>query len=135
MGSLVKSRDQKLSLPELGQRAEQLLRDAEVRSRLISKGIDTTFLKPLNIITTNLATPKRMGGYFIGRILAFLLVVMLITGAYYAAVDTIAGERERGTLETLLVAPVSRTAIILGKFVTVILVAMAVLLLNLVSLG
>jgi sodium transport system permease protein len=64
-----------------------------------------------------------------------LLVVMTLTGAFYPAVDVAAGEKERGTMETLLICPASRTEIVVGKFFTVMLFSVCTALLNLVSMG
>ena len=47
--------------------------------------------------------------------------MMSLTGAFYPAIDLCAGEKERGTMETLLISPASRTEIVLGKFLTVML--------------
>ena len=58
------------------------------------------------------------------RIFPFLLVIMALTGAFYPAVDICAGEKERGTMETLLISPATRTEIVLGKFLTVMLASM-----------
>ena len=76
-----------------------------------------------------------VGGSIWGRIFPFLLVIMALTGAFYPAVDLCAGEKERGTMETLLISPASRPEIVLGKFFTVMLASMSTALLNLVSMG
>ena len=57
------------------------------------------------------------------------------TGAFYPAVDLCAGEKERGTMEPLLISPASRSEIVLGKFFTVMLASMATALRNLMSMG
>ncbi len=62
-----------------------------------------------------------MGGNVWSRLFPFLLVIMSLTGAFYPAVDLCAGEKERGTMETLLISPASRAEIVLGKFLTVML--------------
>ena len=59
---------------------------------------------------------------------------MTITGAVYPAIDLTAGERERGTLETLMAAPISRFWILFSKFVAVVTVAMLTAVLNLVGM-
>ena len=65
----------------------------------------------------------------------FLLVMMSLTGAFYPAIDLCAGEKERGTMETLLISPASRSEIVLGKFLTVMLASVMTAVLNLVSMG
>ncbi len=61
--------------------------------------------------------------------------MMSLTGAFYPAVDLCAGEKERGTMETLLISPASRGEIVMGKFLTVVLASMMTALLNLLSMG
>ena len=61
--------------------------------------------------------------------------MMSLTGAFYPAVDLCAGEKERGTMETLLISPASRTEIVMGKFLTVMLASVMTAMLNLVSMG
>ena len=65
----------------------------------------------------------------------FVLLLAVLGGASMAALDAIAGERERGTIETLLVQPVSRTAIALGKLGAVVAMAVIATLGNLVAIG
>lgn len=62
------------------------------------------------------------------------LILMTVTGAVYPAIDLTAGERERGTLETLIAAPVSRLGLLLAKFVAVLTVAMLTALINLLAM-
>jgi len=69
------------------------------------------------------------------KILPFLLLIWALTGAFYPAVDVCAGEKERGTLETLLSSPAERIEIVWGKLLTVMLFSMATALLNLLSMG
>ena len=67
-------------------------------------------------------------------IVPFLLVTMTVTGALYPAIDLTAGERERGTLETLAVSPVPVGQIVAGKFGVIVTIAMATTALNLASM-
>src|SRR6185295_18362303 len=68
------------------------------------------------------------------KILPFELLIWALTGAFYPAVDLCAGEKERGTLETLLSSPAERIEIVCGKLLTVMLFSMATAILNLVSM-
>jgi sodium transport system permease protein len=54
----------------------------------------------------DLASGTRLGGYLLSKALPLALVLMVLLGAFYPAIDVTAGERERGTLETVLVAPI-----------------------------
>ncbi len=69
------------------------------------------------------------------QIFPFLLVMWSLAGALYPAVDVCAGEKERGTMETLLISPAGREEIVLGKFLTIWVFSAATALLNLVSMG
>jgi len=81
------------------------------------------------------ASSAQRGAYNFAPLLGMLIVIMALTGAFYPAVDLAAGEKERGTLETLLVAPVTRTEIVLGKFLAVWVIAVVTALLNLFVMG
>jgi sodium transport system permease protein len=69
------------------------------------------------------------------RIFPFVLVMWSLAGALYPAVDVCAGEKERGTMETLLISPAGRAEIVLGKFLTIWVFSTATALLNLGSMG
>jgi sodium transport system permease protein len=69
------------------------------------------------------------------RVFPFLLVMWALTGALYPAVDLCAGEKERGTMETLLISPASREEIVYGKFLTIWVFSGSTALLNLLSMG
>ncbi len=106
-----------------------------VAQRIQDAGLDTSIIKPVVEDTRNVASEKKMGGMLFGRILALIVVLMVLTGAYYPSVDMVAGEKERGTLETLLVSPVGRMEIVIGKYLTVFVLALVNALLNLASMG
>ena len=82
----------------------------------------------------DLASGTRLGGYLLSKALPLALVLMVLLGAFYPAIDVTAGERERGTLETVLVAPISRFDLLLGKVLAVALIAGLTGLLNLTSM-
>jgi len=69
------------------------------------------------------------------RVFPFMLVMWSLAGALYPAVDLCAGEKERGTLETLLISPAGREEIVLGKFLTIWVFSAGTALLNVVSMG
>src|SRR5207237_8411746 len=69
------------------------------------------------------------------RIFPFVLVLWSLAGALYPAVDICAGEKERGTMETLLISPAQREEIVWGKFLAIWVFSAATALLNLVSMG
>jgi sodium transport system permease protein len=79
------------------------------------------------------ATPAILD--LMARLAPFLLVMWSLTGALYPAVDLCAGEKERGTMETLLISPAGRGEIVYGKFLAIWVFSAATALLNLVSIG
>lgn len=103
--------------------------------RLERVDLETPFIIPIELRQETVATPERVGGSILGQIVPLILIVMTLTGAIYPAIDLTAGERERGTLETLMVAPVPTVDLIAGKFVVVALIGMLSAALNLLSIG
>lgn len=93
------------------------------------------YTEPVRTKGVDVATPAEVGGSVWGKLFPFLLVMMALTGAFYPAVDLCAGEKERGTMETLLISPATRTEIVIGKFLTVMLASVTTAVLNLVSMG
>lgn len=91
-------------------------------------------LEPISYTYVDVAADVEKTGMFLGSILPFLLIIALVTGAMYPAIDVTSGEKERGTMETLLTLPVSNTELMGGKFLAVSLVAVASAILNFVSL-
>ncbi|HWV57199.1 MAG TPA: ABC transporter permease subunit/CPBP intramembrane protease [Longimicrobiales bacterium] len=103
-------------------------------ARLLAQGLPATFARPLAVADSSLARPDERGGYVLGRFLPMLLVTITLLGAFYPAVDLAAGEKERGTLETLLTSPAPAFSIVLGKFVTVSAIALVAAALNMGSM-
>jgi sodium transport system permease protein len=83
----------------------------------------------------NLAPQARLGGYLLSKVLPLFVVLMVLLGAFYPAIDVTAGERERGTLETVLCAPIQRVDLMLGKVLAVAALAALTGLLNLASMA
>ena len=111
------------------------LQSALVDVRLRQHGLNPETLEPMVLASVSVATPERVGGSILGQIVPFILIVMTISGAIYPAIDLTAGERERGTLETLMVAPVPTVDLITGKFIVVTLIGMLSATLNLLSVA
>ena len=82
---------------------------------------------------TDIAEPGHAGVW--AKVLPLVLLLWALTGAFYPAVDLCAGEKERGTLETLLSSPAERSEIVAGKLLTVMAFSMATSLLNLASMA
>jgi len=105
-------------------------RDSLLLQRLEARGLARTFAQPLAVADSSIARPEEVGAYTMGRLLPLLLVVITLLGTFYPAIDLAAGEKERGTLETLLTAPVPPRAIVAGKFVTIALIGVIAASLN-----
>lgn len=106
--------------------------------RLIRKDLPSTFAEPFSIEESPAANPAAPAeGIFdlVVRFFPFMLVMWSLAGALYPAVDLCAGEKERGTMETLLITPAAREEIVLGKFLTIWVFSAASAVLNLVSMG
>lgn len=82
-----------------------------------------------------IAPRARLGGYVLSKILPLVVVVMVMLGAFYPAIDITAGERERGTLETILSAPVGRFDLMAGKVLAVATLAAVTGILNMASMS
>ena len=104
---------------------------AVARRRLGQAGLPESTLAPVRAALRDRGPP----GAVAARLLAALVVMLSLTGAFYPALDMGAGEKERGTLETLLLAPVPRLSVALGKLLAVATVASVSTLLHLFSLG
>jgi sodium transport system permease protein len=90
---------------------------------------------PFNLVNTDVAEEETLSAATWSKVLPFILIVWALTGAFYPAIDLCAGEKERGTLETLLSSPAMRSEIVWGKLLTVMMFSMATSLLNLLSMG
>lgn len=94
--------------------------DSLIHLRLAEREVNPELLSPLKMKTENVASAKKMSGFLLALFLPYILVILALQSGMYPAIDLTAGEKERGTLETILVAPLSRLEISLGKFLTVL---------------
>ena len=106
-----------------------------LREYLRDSGLPEDLPTPVNPTELDLAQRNQVSANVWAKLFPALLILMALTGAFYPAVDLAAGEKERGTMETLLICPATRTEIVLGKFLTVMLFSASTALLNLSSLG
>ncbi len=91
-----------------------------LNARFSRMGLERSIASGLNIVNRDVATMKEKIGEKIGGLIPYLFIIFCFLGSMYPAIDLAAGEKERGTIETLLVAPVSRLTIVLGKFAIVV---------------
>uniref|UniRef100_A0A7C2C0E0 ABC transporter permease n=1 Tax=Thermus islandicus TaxID=540988 RepID=A0A7C2C0E0_9DEIN len=105
--------------------ALQSLKEAKVAEALAGAGLPKEVLSPFAVEVVDASPERERRGGLLGFLLPFFLVVFVLSGAQVVAVDATAGEKEKGTLEALLAAPVPLLQIALGK--TLATVAMALL--------
>lgn len=86
-----------------------------VGESLKASGVDLTLLDPFQLDDIDLAPERTREAAFWSKMLPFIMLVWAMTGAFYPAIDLVAGEKERGTLETLLCSPALRSEIVWGK--------------------
>jgi sodium transport system permease protein len=101
------------------------LRDWSVRQRLEERHLPESLARPFDIVEQNVAPPEKVGGAILGGLVPYFVILLCLTGAMYPAMDLTAGEKERGTMETILCSPVSRTHLVFGKFLMVLTAAIA----------
>ncbi len=93
---------------------------AVVARRLIDRHINPKDLLPVVLDERNVATQRQLSGLLLASLLPFFIAMWAVVGGMSLAVDEAAGEKERGTLESLLVTPPTREAIVVGKFLSVL---------------
>jgi len=100
--------------------------------RLIARGVGLQVLSPVDVEEVNLAAGKSRGAQLL-FLVPWLALLGAVVGAISVAIDVTAGERERGSLEPLLMNPVSTPAIVIGKWAVVAACSAAVVVLTLVG--
>ncbi len=99
------------------ERARSLLNayDNQVAAmRLLARGINPEVINPLVVERVDVATPQSQAVIFL-NMMPYFIVLVVFVGGMYVIIDTTAGERERGSLEPLLINPVTRAEFVLGK--------------------
>lgn len=117
------------------QKAVEEYRDEVVKDRLAAKNVPASVLKPFDVKQENVAPPEKVGGASIGGFIGYAVILLCLTGAMYPAIDLTAGEKERGTIETVLSSPISRLDLVLGKFLLVFSASLVSAILSVTSMG
>tara|TARA_B100000886_G_scaffold337744_1_gene299125 strand:- start:18388 stop:19596 length:1209 start_codon:yes stop_codon:yes gene_type:complete len=94
-----------------------------ISARLNDLKIDEDILDPIDLEEEDLTTDKEFAGTFIGALIAFLFIAYILQGSMYPAIEMGAGEKERGTMETLISTNISSVEIIIGKMFSITLSA------------
>jgi len=106
-----------------------------MRDKLDALGFDYDELSPpLSVRVEDVSSGESVGRMILSRLLPYFMVLAILTGAMGLGAEITAGEKERGTIATLLVSQLSRTQIVLGKFLTILTVSLVSSLLSAVGL-
>ncbi len=95
----------------------------------------TTLLSPVNVEAINTASDRERIGHNLGTIIAYPLFIIVFMGCAYTGVELAAGENEKGTLEILVMLPIPRSAIVLGKYLVVFTLGLLYGTVSIVTLG
>lgn len=117
------------------QKGVEVYRQEVVRAREVNLRLPSGFSQGLSLTLSDMASIQKKVGNALGPILPLIIVMLSLTGSLYTAIEFTAGEKERGTMETLLCAPISSHEVIVGKFLAVWMVSLVSLLANLGSFG
>ncbi len=109
-------------------------RDQTIEQRFADRDIDLSMLHPFKLEMRDVAPTQVKQAAFWSKILPFVMLIWAMTGAFYPAIDLVAGEKERGTLETLLCSPALRGEIVWGKLAAVTTFSMLTAILNVGSM-
>lgn len=99
----------------------QIIETTERFKRYEALNIDEQKLIPFDVIYENTASDQQMLGELAGGFLPYIFIAFGFMGCMYPAIDLFTGEKERGTIETLLTTPVHRWKILVGKMLVVVL--------------
>ena len=119
-------------------RVDQMLRlwrDEIGADNLVQSKLPATVTRPFLLSDDNVAADGHSDTSLWSKILPFVLLIWALTGAFYPAIDLCAGEKERGTLETLLSSPAERSEIVMGKLFTIMAFSIATAVLNLAGMA
>jgi len=108
-------------------------RDGIVQQRLAARKLSPAILKPVEPKRQNVAAAEKVGGLKLASFIPYFIIILCISGAMHPAMDLTAGEKERGTLETILVSAVSRRELVSGKFLLVLTTSLVTAALSLAS--
>ena len=103
--------------------------------RVRAAGIREATIQQVWIEQQNLATGNEMGRFILGLLVPLLMVIMLVVGGIYPAIDSTAGERENGTWETLMTVSSRRSSIVIAKYLYVTTMSFIAGMLNVIAIS
>lgn len=99
-------------------------------------GLDSEqILEPVKYEKVDITNSAKKAGILLGQVIPFILIIGVLFGSIYPAIDVMAGEKERGTLETLFSLPISNMELVIGKYLAVSASAVLTSLLNITSMS
>jgi sodium transport system permease protein len=108
-------------------------RDETVRKTLGERGVPQRVLTPFEVKEQNAAPPKKVAANLLGGLIPYLIIILTFIGCMPPAMDVTVGEKERGTMETILASPINRTDLVAGKFLVVVTVSTVTTIMALLS--
>lgn len=118
-----------------GEMSDRIRGERLVGLGVVGKARQDALLRPIAVVPSGVASMREVIGEQVGSTLPFILIVFCFLGAMYPAIDLAAGEKERGTLQTLLLVPVARWRLVVGKLLVVFVTGVVAAVLSLVGLG
>ncbi len=103
----------------------EIIKAGILGERLKKLNIAPETLAPFDISKIDIATAKEQIGKMVGGFLPYIFIIFCFLGCMYPAIDLITGEKEKGTMETLLTSPASRFHILIGKILTIATIGLA----------
>jgi len=103
-------------------------------NRISALSLTRDAIDPINLIRYDIAPKNEQIGKMVGGFLPYIFIIFCFMGCMYPALDLITGEKERGTIETLLTVPASKFSILMGKVLTIALVGLSAALMTILGL-
>ena len=112
----------------------EIIKSQILQERIKKLNISEETLVPFSVRKVDIATVKEQLGKMIGGFLPYIFIIFCFTACMYPAIDLITGEKEKGTMETLLSSPASRFQILIGKMLTISIVGLSAALMTIVGM-
>jgi sodium transport system permease protein len=119
------------------ERVQKILAQYEkhiISNRLAQLNVQSEYIDPVTVKNHDVATEKQRFGETLGSMLPYVFILFCFIGAIYPAIDMFTGEKERGTIETILTIPAGRLQLLTGKLLAIVLVGMSSAILSIVGL-
>ena len=105
-----------------------------LKERVKQLNISEEAFLPIAIAKVDIASPKEQIGKMVGGFLPYIFIIFCFMGCMYPAIELITGEKEKGTMETLLTVPASRFKILIGKIIAIALVGLSAALMTILGM-